>query len=170
MRKRSVKTVYRTANEYGRAEGDAWVYFAIHNLTSMITFLILSIPLNTIIVKEDSLSYLISFDFLLSFLLIMGIYVLIDIFSRVFSFYLIQWMYKGETKTFIELNFQNKINKLGMRYAVMTVLSSLAFCAGILYIAQEKLFGDDSLKTLIYTYLIIKIVIIAITIIFVRKG
>lgn len=155
-----------------RTKGDSWIYFGLHSIIGSALFIFISLPLNLFNLYAGSVSSLFTSDFLLSLLLVLILSVGTNISGRIIAYLLLSLFYvKTIMKTPYELNFDNGINKIGTRYVVSILISSLIFSLGLIYILESKIFGDNTLTSFALTYLIIKFVVYTFTIILVAsKG
>lgn len=155
-----------------RTKGDGWVYYGLHSIIGSALFLFISLPFNLFKLYNGSISSLFTSDFLLSLILVLSLSVGTNVFGRIIAYRLLSLIYmKTTTKTIKELNFNNGMNKMGMRYVVSMLISSLVFSLGVIYILESKIFGDNTLTSFTLTYIIIKLISYVFTVIFVAsKG
>jgi len=153
-----------------RMEGDNIIYFMIHNSISFVAFFFIAWNLNLFDVGDDSISYLISMEFLRLLLLIFGLSLICSLLIGRILGYGILWIIfnfglKKKVRTFWHLNTHG-MNEINLSYLISTILSSLMFAVGALFVLENKLFGENTLFSLIITYILIKIIIYLFTRVF----
>lgn len=155
----------------GRSEGDSPIYYAIHNLIGSGFFIFIIFYYDLFNLREITVGDVLTVNFLYSILVLFIISVTTNILGRFLGHPILTLIYrKTVTKTFWELN-STGINKIGLRYFGAIFISSLLFALGAVAIIQNKVFKENTLESLILTYLIIKIIIYTITKIWIKtKG
>jgi len=162
-KKPKVKSKEKYKKREGRSEGDQMIYYLLHSVISSFLFIMLAIYLNFFRLKSDTMNFIFSVDFLMTILAIFIVSIITNFFGRIVAYLVLQLIYRRTaTKTFLELN-STGLNKLGIRYLVATLIASLLFTTGMVYILQLKIFGEDTIVSLILTYILIKIFIFILT-------
>jgi hypothetical protein len=142
----------------GRAEGDKILYYIFHSLFTALIFILFAIYFDFFILKSEYVTDLFTGSFILSVIYVFIVSIGANMFARVLAFYMIRGIYKHSVvKSIWELN-SSGINKIGVRYFVATLITSLLFCLGVVVILSRKIFGtEDEVVAIIVVYLIIKI-------------
>jgi len=148
----------------GKGEGDKFWFFVFHNLISIAVFFWIAIAVDLFEKQADSLFDIFSFSFVYFLFEVLLISVISGFFGRILTYIPLKLWYnyvsRKEIKSFGQIN--KGVNEmLSMSYIISTLLSSIIFALGALTIIQSKLFEEDTLGTLILSYLIIKITISA---------
>lgn len=155
----------RVKRSRGRVEGDALYYFFWHNLFSLVIFFAFALNLGLFEHQTETISDLISVEFLSLVLIIFGISLLSGLMGRIMAYLIVRLYFniarQSETKTFGEFN--TGINKLSFSFLIQTFLSSVIFATGIIFILQSKLFDSNSIWALLATYIIVKIAVFLLT-------
>lgn len=145
----------------GRVEGDSIYYFALHNFISMITFFAIAVPLGLFTTEIELVEDLFSFEFLGFILIIFGLTFLSGILARIIAyvamFYFTKNVLNKQLKTLGQFN--DGINKVGMAFAISLFISSVLFAIGAIAIIESMLFTEQTLITLLATYMLIKLLI-----------
>ncbi|MCP4651530.1 MAG: hypothetical protein GY853_15820 [PVC group bacterium] len=151
----------RKKRRRGRVEGDAIYYFAIHNLFSAVFFFAFTLGMDIYTQQTEMLSELLSFSFLELILTIFGLLLLSGIIGRFFAFFFLKAMFGivigREMKKFGELN--DGLNKISFSFIIASFVSAILFAVGALSIVQSKIFGQMTFWTLVFTYVMIKVVV-----------
>lgn len=147
-----------------RSEGDRYVYYIVHTLVSSLLFILIGIKFQFFSIQSGTISDIFTFNFLSVILIIIFVSFVVGMIGRIFAFYFVRGVYKNTaTKTFIEMNNKG-INRIGMRYVLDVILTSILFSLGVVFIVQQKLFGTtDEIFYLILTYILIRIIVYFIT-------
>ncbi|MHA1502436.1 MAG: hypothetical protein ACTSSB_11350 [Candidatus Heimdallarchaeota archaeon] len=139
-----------------RVQGDSLYYFCFHNLISILLFFLFALNLKLFESQSDEISQILSIGYVQLLFMIFGISLLCGILGRIIAYILLKMVFKNKPiKTFGEFN--QGINKISMSYLLSTFVSAVIFSIGAFAILQNVLFDEESLFTLMATYIIIKI-------------
>jgi len=148
-----------------RVQGDSVYFFILSNIVSLVVFFILAFNLDIFNSTVVTISDMISFDFGRLLLMIFGLMLVSGIVGRIMAYItirLIAHYYMGrETKKIGE--FISGINGISFSYFFSTLISAILFAIGGLKVIQEKIFGEVTIITLIFTYVIVKIIVFLIS-------
>lgn len=161
MRRRKKRTTEKKERfSWGKASGEERWFFVLHNLISMGFFFLVAYRLRLFSKQSYSLLDIISFDFLGFIGIVIGLTILLAIFSRVLAYGIFYVSYKYALKKSIKSYWSmNKgINEMtSYPYFIGVILSSILFAIGFVTLVQLKLFREQNMVTLIFAYLLIKI-------------
>ena len=160
MRRKNRPTEKRERFSWGKASGEERWFFILHNLLSMGLFFFVASRLRLFSKQSYSLLDIISFDFLGFIGIVIGLTILLAIFSRFLAygvFYVFyRYVLKKSIKSYVIMN--QGINEMtSYPYFIGVILSSILFAIGVVTLVQLKLFREENLFTLIGAYLLIKI-------------
>ncbi|MFX1567226.1 MAG: hypothetical protein ACFFCV_02530 [Promethearchaeota archaeon] len=172
-RKRKKKPKVKSKEKYqkvqGRSEGDQIIYYILHSILGSFLFIMIAIYLDFFRFRGDSIGFLFSIDFILTILAIFIWSIITNFIGRIVAHFILQLLYRRTVpKTFFELN-STGLNRYGIRYLLATLIASIIFTTGMVYILQYKLFGNSEFLSLIFTYVIIKFFIFIITKMYVQS-
>ncbi len=151
-----------------RFQGDNLVYFAIHTTLAIILFTFLSYQMDLFGSEQNSISYLLSRDFVILVLEVWFWLIITSFKARLIGFALLKGFSKKTVRRFTDMN-RNGINKIGLAFFIAYLLDSLVFSMGILYIIQDRLFGELSVGAFVGALVLVKFCIFIITRIFTDK-
>lgn len=163
---KKIKTYDNTQDKYTkqkssrRSEGDRYIYFIVHTLASSLLFILIGTKFQFFSIQSGRIEDVFTLDFLLVVIIIIIVSFVVGMIGRIFAYYFVMGVYKKTaTKTFVEINSIG-INKIGARFFVDLILSSIFFSLGAVFIVQRKIFGTtDEIFYLIITYIIIRVVV-----------
>ena len=152
----------RTSKRAERINGDLLLYFCLHTIFSVLFFFILTVGVFKIYINkiEDvTFGFIFSEDFWGLVFKIFGMYIISTIIGRGTAYYIINAYFKKQKgkamKRWGELN--SRINKIGLVLIISAFLTSVFYAVGIIIILQDKIFNENSLLTLIATYILFKL-------------
>jgi len=160
--KRKSKETTDQKKQYHRVSGDAIWYFFLHNSISLFIFFGFILQLGLFDRQSDTITDLLSWSYAELVLTLFGISLLAGLLGRIFGYFILRLIFrKNPIKKIGEFN--QGINKLGFSFLISTMISSVLFSIGATAVLQEAIFNEDTLFTLIATYVIIKICVFLIT-------
>lgn len=160
---------YQGTKKPERASGDQISYFLLHNITSSIIFIIITISVGVYIGYStflgygwlEIIGYVFSVEYLSLVFVIFGYAILSGIFGRILSFYIIKLYHKyyrrRSTKRWSEYN--SGINRMGIRWMLAALITSLFYTIGIIAILSQAIFNEITLLPLMIIYFGLKIFI-----------
>jgi hypothetical protein len=138
------------------------LYFILYNALSALFFgvTIWYLDLDKTHPYSD-LYWVFSIDFLIFYLLSIGLSYFYGGIARFIVFFSMKYYYQNvaEPETmfplFSELN-EGQTGLWSIAHFMSTLISMFIYCAGVVYIIQEKLFGANTMLTLLLSYFLIK--------------
>lgn len=150
----------RTTSNWKNASNTDISYFVQHNLFSIIFFFTVAMAINLFEQQTYSLWDILSWDFCKFIALIFGLNVLVGLLARILAHLILYYYFKSQEKTikpFIDMN--TGINAMDFVYFLTTIISSITFAIGLIGLLQIKVFQENTLTTLVGSYIIIKLII-----------
>ena len=142
-----------------RASGDAILYFCFHNAISLIFFFVLTINLDIYSGTDLMIVYVFSRDFwYMALLQVFPVLILSSIIGRLTAFITINLYcnYKERPmKRWSELN--NGINKIGIVFIITALITSIVYSLGLIVLLQNAIFDEETLITLVASYMGLKL-------------
>ena len=150
--------VNRQKGSSERVVGDSISYFIFHNIISVTLFFVFTLSLRLYGDKNSNIGYILTSDFWLLFLQIFAISLLSGIIARITVFVIMRAYYSWRNKSMKRWGeISTGINKVGLTFLISTLFTALVFCLGLIPILQNRIFDENTLFTLIVSYLIIKL-------------
>ena len=157
-----MKTGKREKTE--RVEAEAISYFFWHNLFSVFIFFLMTMQFGLFKERNYSFSYIFSIDFGLFVIIIFCFSLLAGFIGRLTAYIVLKayfsWRNKRNRKIkvmkkFGELN--SGINKISIAFFISAFITAVVFSLGVVLLLQNMLFDENTLLTLMATYLLLKI-------------
>ena len=146
-----------------RVEGEILWYLLFYNTISGLLFILITTSLGIYDLSEDTISIIITSEFLNLIFIIFIVSLITSIVGRFIAFFTLKFIfsyYNKPMKRFGEL--QKGVNKIGMVYLVSTLISSVLFAFGAIAILENMIYDKPTIFTLFATYLILKMTIFVI--------
>jgi len=139
-----------------KTTGNLIAYFILHNLNSVTFFFLLTVNLG--LYSEQTI---LSIGFWELYIEVFSISIVSSILGRITAYFLISLYHKYITKreTMKWKQFNRGINKLGLRFLIASLISSLIYCLSITIIPISSIFDENTLITLILVYFGLKVFI-----------
>ena len=157
---RNTQEMYQKERDIkNRAEGDKTVYYILHSLFTVLFFIVIGMYFDFFTMKSGLVTDLFTWSFFMAIIYVFIASITTNMVARYFAYKMLQGIYrKSATKNFWVLN-STGYNKIGLRYFLATLMTSLIFCVGAVYILQEKIFGtaEGEIISFIIIYASLKI-------------
>lgn len=143
-----------------RVTGDALLYFFLHNLISVFFFFLFTVRLEIYDGTNVSVAFLFTLEFWeMVIFQILLFSIVSSIIGRITAFMLMKAYFKygakKSMKRWTELN--TGINRFSLVIFLLTALiTSIVYSLGIIAILQDRIFSENTLLTLIFTYILFK--------------
>lgn len=156
-----IKAKRTKAKRTDRVTGDALLYFFLHSLISVLFFFLFTVRLEVYEAKDVPITFFFTSDFwdMVMFQVLLFI-IISNVIGRITAYFIIRAYFyyrtKKSMKRWTELN--RGINKFSILIFLLTALTtSIIYSLGIIAILQDKIFDENTLLTLIATYILFKI-------------
>jgi len=149
-----------------RVQGDALMYFVLHNSISILIFFVLTIYFEVYIGTERLIGFVFQREFWeLVLFQVFPISILSSITGRLIALYGVingyiwyknrKRVVKKSQKRWSELN--NGLNRIGIAFFISALFTSVIYSLGLVAILQFVIFDESSLLTLVIVYIGFKI-------------
>lgn len=146
----------------GRVTGEAVLYFFLHNLISVGFFFLFTINLELYDGSEVSIAFLFTSEFWEMVIFDVLLFsVISSIIGRASAYGVMRVYFKygkknKQMKRWTELN--SGINKFSLVIFLLTAfITAVVYSLGMIFILQDRIFNEDSLSTLVATYILFKV-------------
>ncbi|HEC40452.1 MAG TPA: hypothetical protein ENI29_19580 [bacterium] len=158
--KKSRGSYSRRKKKSKRVTGDALLYFCLHNLISVFFFFLFTIRLEVYDGMDIPVAFLFTSEFWEMVIFQVLLFSIVSsIIGRSTAFLIIKGYFKyGTKKTMKRWSELNRgINNFSLIIFLVTALiTSIVYSLGIVIILQDRIFSDNSILTLIFTYILFK--------------
>ncbi len=158
--KKSRRPYSRKKKKAKRVTGDALLYFCLHNLISVFFFFLFTVRLDVYDGMDVPIAFLFTSEFWeMVIFQILLLSIVSSSIGRATAFFIMKGYFKygakKAMKRWSELN--TGINNFSLIIFLLTALiTSIVYSLGIVMILQDRIFSDNSLLTLIFTYILFK--------------
>lgn len=143
-----------------RVEGEILWYLVFYNTISGLLFILITNSMGIYELKEDSISIILTSDFLFLIFAIFVVSLITSIVGRIIAFFTLKFIFNRYNKNMKRFGEINKgMNKIGMVYLVSTLITALLFALGAVAILENLIYDKTTVLTLFATYLILKITV-----------
>lgn len=143
-----------------RVEGEILWYLVFYNTISGLLFILITTSMGIYELKEDTISIILTSDFLFLIFAIFVVSLITSIIGRIVAFFTLKFIftqYGKNMKRFGEIN--TGMNKIGMVYIISTLITTILFAFGAVAILENVIYDKTTVLTLFATYLILKITV-----------
>lgn len=155
---KEVKIMRTGKKKLVRSDVDAISFFFWHNIISMFLFFMCTMSFGFYGARDRSIAYIFSLDFLWFILLIFVCSMGAGLLGRLLAYILMKVYFDWRGKVMKKVGDLNRgINKISVAFFLSAFLTAVAFSLGVVIILQDKVFNQNSLLTLMGSYLLLKI-------------
>ena len=146
-----------------RVEAEAISYFFWHNLFSVFIFFLMTMQFGVFGERNYSASYLFSMAFVEFVLVIFCFSLIAGFLGRLLAYIVLRLYFSWRSKKngrikvmkkFGELN--SGLNKISITFVISAFITAVVFAFGVVILLQNMLFDENTLLTLMATYLLLK--------------